>query len=198
MGESHQNRGIKMQVFWTEISGLDEARARYPGRSRARGSAFGVSLLAWAVERVWGIALPEIAAQAGGKPYFPACPELHFSISHTKTAVLAALSAHPVGADVEQRRAVRRTTERILTEAPCGDLDLFELWTLRESYFKLTGRGSLRTIPFSRENGVLLPPEAGVLCRLYDEVPGCAAAVCSMEAPPPERLEFVDAARICT
>ena len=187
-----------MQVFWTEISGLDEACARHPGRSRAHGSAFGVSLLAWAVQEVWGIALPEIAAQQNGKPYFPAYPELHFSVSHTKIAVLAALSAHPVGADVEQRRAVHPATERLVTEANCGDLDLFELWTLRESYYKLTGRGSLRTIPFSRENGVLLPPEAGVLCRVYDDVPGCAAAVCSLSEQPPDRLQFVDAARICT
>lgn len=187
-----------MQVFWTEIAGLDETRARHPGRSRAHGSAFGVSLLAWAARAVWGVSLPEIAVRENGKPYFPAYPDLHFSISHTKTAVLAALSAYPVGADVELRRTVRPATERLLRETPCGDLELFELWTLRESYYKLTGRGDLRTIPFSRENGVLLPPEAGVLCRVYDDVPGCAAAVCSREEPPPERLQFVDAAWICT
>lgn len=186
-----------MRVFWTEISGLDEACARCPGRSRAHGSAFGVSLLAWAAQEVWDIPLPEIRAHENGKPYFPAYPELHFSISHTKTAVLAALSAFPVGADVELRRVVRPSTERLLTQVPCGDLDFFELWTLRESYYKLTGNGSLRTIPFSRENGVLHPPE-GVLCRVYDGVPGCAAAVCSMEEQPPERLQFVDVARICT
>lgn len=187
-----------MQVFWTAISGLDAARARYPGRSRARGSAFGVSLLAWAVQEAWGIPLPEIRAHENGKPYFPAYPELHFSISHTKTAVLAALSTYPVGADVEQRRAIRPTLERLLTEVPCGDLELFELWTLRESYYKLTGCGSLRTIPFSRENGTIVPPEAGLLCRVYEDVPGCAAAVCSRTEQPPEQLQFVDAARICT
>lgn len=187
-----------MQVFWTDISELDETCARRPGRSRAHGSAFGMSLLAWASLAVWGIPLPEISTHERGKPYFPAYPELHFSISHTKTAVLAALSAYPVGADVELRRAVRPATKRLLTEVPCGDLELFELWTLRESYYKLTGCGSLRTIPFSRENGVLIPPEEGVLCRVYDEVPGCAAAVCSMAEQPPERLQFVDAARICT
>lgn len=187
-----------MEVFWTGISGLDETQARYPGQSRAHGSAFGVSLLALAVREVWGIDLPELAVQENGKPYFPAYPDLHFSISHTKTAVLAALSAHPVGADVEQRRAVRATTARILTEVPCGDLELFELWTLRESYYKLTGRGSLRSIPFSRENGILIPPEPGVRCRVYDEVPGCAAAVCSWVEEPPVRLQFVESMRICT
>lgn len=187
-----------MRVFWAEISGLDEARARQPGRSRARGSAFGMSLLAWAVQEVWGGSLPEIRAHENGKPYFPEHPGLHFSISHTKTAVLAALSAYPVGADVELRRAIRPETERRLMETPCGDLEFFELWTLRESYYKLTGRGSLRTVPFSRENGVLIPPEAGVLCRVYDDMPGCAAAVCSMTEQPPERMEFVDVARICT
>ncbi len=187
-----------MEVFWTEIAGLDETRARRPGRSRARGSAFGMSLLAWAAREVWGVDLPEIGVLESGKPYFPAHPELHFSISHTKTAVLAALATYPVGADVELRRAVRPATERRLKETPCGDLELFELWTLRESYYKLTGRGDLRTIPFSRENGVILPPEPDMRCRVYDEIPGCAAAVCSKAEQPPERLRFVEAAWICT
>lgn len=186
-----------MEAFWTDISGLDETRALCPGRSRAHGSAFGMSLLTWAAREVWGIALPEISAQSG-KPYFPAYPDLHFSISHTKTAVLVALSAYPVGADVEQRRALRPAMERLLSEVPRGDLEFFELWTLRESYYKLTGRGSLRTIPFSRENGVLIPPEPGVRCRVYEEIPGCAAAVCSMAEEPPVHLQFIESAWICT
>ena len=63
-----------------------------------------VSLLAYAVRAVWGIDLPETAVLPGGKPYFPACPQAHFSVSHTRTAVLVAVSAAPVGADVEQVR----------------------------------------------------------------------------------------------
>ena len=63
--------------------------------------------------------------------------------------------------------------------------------TLRESWSALTGTGDLRAIPFRRADGVLVPPEAGALCRVYDAIPGCAAAACSLAEQPPERLRFV-------
>ena len=84
-----------MELFWTQITDAQPAR---PARTKAHGSAWGVSLLAYAVRAVWGIDLPETAELPGGKPYFPACPQLHFSVSHTRTAALVAVSAAPVGA----------------------------------------------------------------------------------------------------
>ena len=87
-----------MELFWTQIT---DAQPAFPARSKAHGSAWGVSLLAYAVRAVWGIDLPETAELPGGKPYFPACLQLHFSVSHTRTAALVAVSAAPVGADVE-------------------------------------------------------------------------------------------------
>ena len=166
-----------MELFWTQITDAQPAR---PARTKAHGSAWGVSLLAYAVRAVWGIDLPETAELPGGKPYFPACPQLHFSVSHTRTAALVAVSAAPVGADVEQVRPLHPAMARRLAQADCGDLQPFELWTLRESWFKLTGAGDLRTIPFRRAAGVLVPPEAGALCRVYDDIPGCEAAACSL------------------
>ena len=154
-----------MELFWTQIT---DAQPVFPARTKAHGSAWGVSLLAYAVRAVWGIDLPETAELPGGKPYFPACPQLHFSVSHTRTAALVAVSAAPVGADV------------------------------RESWFKLTGAGDLRAIPFRRADGRIVPPEAGALCRVYDAIPGCAAAACSLAEQPPERLRFVPPREICT
>lgn len=78
-----------MELFWTQITDAQPAR---PARTKAHGSAWGVSLLAYAVRAVWGIDLPETAELPGGKPYFPACPQLHFSVSHTRTAALVAVS----------------------------------------------------------------------------------------------------------
>ena len=108
------------------------------------------------------------------------------------------MSAAPVGADVEQVRPLHPAMARRLAQADCGDLQPFELWTLRESWFKLTGAGDLRAIPFRRAAGVLVPPEAGALCRVYDDIPGCAAAACSLAEQPPERLRFVPPREICT
>ena len=100
-----------MELFWTQIT---DAQPAFPARSKAHGSAWGVSLLAYAVRAVWGIALPETAELPGGKPYFPACPQVHFSVSHTRTAVLVAVSAAPVGADVEQVRPLHPAMARRL------------------------------------------------------------------------------------
>ncbi len=142
--------------------------------------------------------LPPVEIAPGGKPCFGADSDVYFSLSHTRGAAMAAISRVPIGADVEQRRKVRDSTARRILEVPHGDLDLFELWTLRESWFKLTGRGDLRTIPISRENGVITLPEPseGIQCRLYDDIPDCAAAVCCDGEAPPEHIQFVDPKRL--
>ena len=182
-----------MHIYWADVSGLDAKAARRPGRTKADGSAFAWSLLELAAQEVWGLrALPEVALSASGKPVFAGCPELHFSLSHTKGVVLAALSSAPVGADVERRREIPDVVRDRLFETAHGDLELFELWTLRESWYKLTGRGDLRDIPFQRCGGLIIPPNPSALCRLYDAIPGCAAAVCTLRDLPPEKLTQVD------
>ena len=50
--------------------------------------------------------LPEIRLTSLGKPWFPEFPEVHFNLSHTGGAVLAALSDRPVGVDIERIRPV--------------------------------------------------------------------------------------------
>ena len=82
-------------------------------------------------------------------------------------------------------------------ELPHGDLDLFELWTLRESWFKLTGEGNLLSIPFSREKGVIAGPSPALRCRLYDEIPDCAASVCSLTETPSEKLLYIPPEALC-
>ena len=184
-----------MKLYWAQTSGCDPAQAIHPGRSHADGSAFAWSLLTYALQCDWDMELPSVETTTGGKPYFPDVPELHISLSHTRGVVLAAISRFPVGVDVEYHRQFRESTARRLKETPHGDLELFELWTLRESWYKLTGRGDLRTIPFSRENGVITLPEPmeNVHCHLYGEIPNCTAAVCCEQELPPEKMIQIDA-----
>lgn len=181
-----------MELFWTQITDAQPAR---PARTKAHGSAWGVSLLAYAVRAVWGIDLPETAELPGGKPYFPARPQLHFSVSHTRTAALVAVSAAPVGADVEQVRPLHPAMARRLAQADCGDLQPFELWTLRESWFKLTGAGDLRAIPFRRADGVLVPPEAGALAACMMPFPAARPPRARLPSSRPEPAAICAAAR---
>ena len=182
-----------MRLFCADIRGLDPAHARLPGRTAAPGSAFAWSLLGYAARELWGAQiLPAVGTRPGGAPFFPERPEWCFSLSHTRTHVLCAVSDSPVGADAEFRRErLPEHAEKLATAEELESFDFWELWTLRESFFKLTGRGSLRRSRFSRGEGGIIAPEPGVICRLYRDVPGCAAAVCAFSPELPERVEFV-------
>ena len=62
-------------------------------------------LLELALQREYGLdSLPEIRRAAGGKPYFPQYPHIHFNLSHSRGAAVCALSGEPVGVDVELLR----------------------------------------------------------------------------------------------
>ncbi len=182
-----------MEIFWSDIRGADPARSAHPGRSLSPGSGYAWSLLAYAVRQVWNCVLPEVDVTSAGKPFFPGRRDICFSLSHTKGFVLAAVSSEPVGADVEYRRKLRPAAEQRLLRTPHGDLDAFELWTLRESFYKLVGEGSLRDLPFSRENGVILGPREDLKCALYDVIPDCSAAVCSLTETPSKKLHRIPA-----
>lgn len=189
-----------MKLYYADIRGLDKKRARHAGRSGSHGSAFAASLLAFAVKDYWGLdEVPPIAAALFGKPYFPTQPEKHFSISHTKTHVLVALSDKAVGADIQTHRdRLPRVYSRLTSECERRDFNFYDLWALRESFFKLTGKGSLRTLRFRIEDGVILAPDARVHCRLYDAIPGCSVAVSSYGSQFPDLIIFVPQAEICT
>ena len=57
----------------------------------------------------------------------------------------------PVGADVQLRDGRgERLAERLMSEKEREDFDFYELWSLRESLYKLTGEGSLRDMRFEQ------------------------------------------------
>ena len=115
------------------------------------------------------------------------------------SSILAAVSAAPVGADVQLRDGRgERLAERLMSEREREQFDFYELWSLRESLYKLTGEGSLRSLRFERRGGLIVPPHEGARCRVYADIPGCSAAAASLVEPPPERLIRVDGAKICS
>lgn len=94
-----------------------------------------------------------------GKPYFPDCPQLHFSISHSGEYWACAVADVNVGLDLQEHvlgknetkeeAAVRfrRMAHRFFhpLEAEFVELESFEhfftVWTAREAYVKNTGQG---------------------------------------------------------
>ncbi len=101
----------------------------------------------------------EYAEGEHGKPVFANHSELHFNLSHSGTLVACALCDAPVGVDVQQIVKLRRSlVNYTMSEAEISRLDAMEsveeqelfftqLWTLKESYAKATGRGLTHDFP---------------------------------------------------
>ena len=188
-----------MRIYYADIRGLDESRALYPGTSKSRGSAFGVSLLATAYADCAGRAmLPKIERQLLGRPVFSSEPELNFSVSHSETHVVCALSHSPVGIDTEpaDRAVSRRVIEKLTTAEEREFLSFLEIWTLRESLFKLTGEGNLRTMRFYRRLGKIVAPVEGAKCRIYKDVEGAVISVSTFDGSFPNKLIEIPAKQL--
>lgn len=153
-------------------------------RAVARGGlARQEALCAYALlqEALWETAgwphLPETARTARGKPWFPAHPEVHFSLSHTRGAVLAALAGEPVGVDVEQLRPLRWPRVKARLGTDLTGTEFFQLWVRREARAKRRGVGL----------GALLGPEppweTGEVYTPLEVFPGYAAGLSAGGAP---------------
>ena len=149
-----------MKLLYEQLNGADGHKA-------------GLALL----EKLWGSPLPEIRRTKLGKPYFANSP-LHFSISHTKQYVFAAVSETPIGIDAEEldRKVHGKLAEKILSPSEKEQYDaaenkikaLLTFWVLKEAQAKLTGEG-LRIYP-NHTNFTLDDPRV-------TETEGCLVAV---------------------
>lgn len=140
--------------------------------------SLGVELLLMRACRDAGVdyARERIVTDALSKPVFASCP-LQFNLSHSGQRVMCALSAFPVGCDVEKtgpagpeiaNRFFHKDEILALNacETPEARADMFyRLWTLKESFIKCTGQG-LRT-PLSTFC-VSLRPDGPILSQVED------------------------------
>ncbi|SHK90591.1 4'-phosphopantetheinyl transferase superfamily protein [Fibrobacter sp. UWB12] len=88
-----------------------------------------------------------------GKPFFADFPDVHFNLSHSGERVMCVISPFEVGCDVEIIKGDRgRLAERFFKPEESAWIKHFEtleaqseafyrLWTLKECYMKVTGRG---------------------------------------------------------
>ena len=137
------------------LAGLSGARREKAERVRGEGAkrlSLGAGLLLERALAAEGLSAGDYALTELGKPYIPSLPGFHFSLSHSGSAVLCAVSDRPLGCDLERPRRfdpalVRRffhpeeaeylfsLPEQARPEA------FFRFWTLKESYMKARGLG---------------------------------------------------------
>lgn len=111
-----------------------------------------------------GVSDMQICETELGKPYLSNHSDIHLSISHDGTIALCALADTQVGADVQKTTAYNtRLASRVFTpdeiewteNSPDRDKAFTRLWTRKESYVKMLGKGlslDTRTISLCPEN----------------------------------------------
>lgn len=152
----------------------------------ARADAY--RLLAYAYRHLYGAPLPEIVKTPAGKPFFPAHPDIFFSLSHTRGRVMVCMGDVPCGCDIQ---IIRPVSDSVVAKTCAPEelavFDFFELWTLKESLIKLQGRFiPYREMVFLWDGAEIRPPLENVRARLYPAGTHMAALCCVGEPPKAE------------
>lgn len=91
----------------------------------------------------------KVVLEENGKPYIPGNP-VYFSISHSGTKAMVVISDSEVGCDIQIIKSEDTSlATRFFTESECREilnsdnesLTFYKMWTLKESFMKLTGKG---------------------------------------------------------
>ncbi|WP_165249475.1 4'-phosphopantetheinyl transferase family protein [Adlercreutzia sp. ZJ141] len=101
------------------------------------------ALLDYAFFSQFGFRAPKVKKLPCGKPVFVGCPEVHFSVSHTKGCVMVVLSDSPCGCDIELSRVVpAKVLSKVSSVEERQSFTPLEIWTLKESAVKFVGEVS--------------------------------------------------------
>ena len=118
-------------------------------REKGRRQSLGAGLLLEYVLGCYGKSTSEITFGENGKPEMEG---IYFNLSHSHDIVICAVSDSPIGCDIEWiKDAPLRIAERYFGKNECEQLDtlpsdeksdlFYRLWTIKESYLKMTGEG---------------------------------------------------------
>ncbi len=133
--------------------------------------------------------------EGNGKPYFEN-KEIYFSLSHSGRYVACGVSNMPIGIDLQiHNNASKQAIEKVLTKNQLNMIQTmtpakqktayFDFWTLKESIYKCTGEGSIKTpveFEFHNAGGRLGITYKNYNLNYYNILPNCSLGVCS-EAP---------------
>ena len=157
-------------------------------REESRQTSLRAGLLYAYAMRQWGVdPAAEVTVLPAGKPVLARREDLFFSLSHSDTWAMCAVSNKPVGADIQRRRPVKDSmarwfhpSERSRLETLSGDAweaEFFRLWTRKEAWVKAVSEE--KTLSLAAED--VLHPAPGLFFRDYALPGGCQAAVCALE-----------------
>ncbi|MCQ2770835.1 MAG: 4'-phosphopantetheinyl transferase superfamily protein [Clostridia bacterium] len=123
----------------------------------------GGYLIKHALSKSFGITDSEIVIDSNGKPFDAKHPNAYFNLSHSESVVIVVTSDVPCGIDIEY---INPTTNyesivsRFFKDNEKATIksrkDFYDMWTIKESYAKMTGKGiakTLKNVEIIRDNG---------------------------------------------
>lgn len=124
---------------------------------------------------------PLFTYDANGKPHLQGHPDIHFSLSHCRHAVVCAVSDEPVGIDIESLDMIDELVadsvmsdreKQQIVDAEHVDIAFYRLWTMKESLYKLTGNDNGGDIKHMLEHApplifetIVYPHSVCTICR---------------------------------
>ncbi|MGN0542530.1 MAG: 4'-phosphopantetheinyl transferase family protein [Acutalibacteraceae bacterium] len=120
-----------------------------------------------------------------GKPYAENLP-VFFSVSHSGDFAVCAVSEREIGIDIEKIRLIKlKTAERFAApselEYITEEKRFFEIWTLKEAYFKCIGTGlgaDIKSVSFEICDGKIKCSQGGFNCMFYNISEEYLCSVC--------------------
>lgn len=121
-----------------------------------------------------------------GKPFAKNLP-VHFSISHSGNMVVCAVSDREIGIDIEkirpfnQKAASKFATEKELEYISSNENGFFEIWTLKEAYFKCIGTGlgaDIKNVSFNITPTEIICSESGYNLSFHNAEKEYICAIC--------------------
>lgn len=121
-----------------------------------------------------------------GKPYAENLP-VYFSVSHSADMVVCAVSDKEIGIDTEKIKmynpkvSKKFAIEKELEYIHSHENGFFEIWTLKEAYFKCIGTGlgaDIKNVSFEIANGEICCSDNRFKCTFVDIADGYVCSVC--------------------
>lgn len=199
---------LKEDTFWHQVNRLEEARKikirEMKNQEAKMRSLYAGGLLRFSLCRELGLPIEStgclcVGYEENGKPFLKDYPELFFNLSHSGEYVVCAIAREPVGVDIQKHTGIReRLADRFFTEedkkrlTECKEQEreslFFRMWSIKESYIKLTGRGlsqGLASFEIDWQNRAVLECDKQEPAAFFEEkklLPGYSACLCFRSA----------------
>lgn len=188
-----------IQTYINEVSPERKARIETTKRLETKASLLGAGLLLKTVmKKEYNLSDFEIETNEFGKPFIKGREDIHFNLSHSGDIAVCTVSDTDCGVDIENtgkphdamalaNRFFSRNEYAAMMLSPNPNEAFCRLWTLRESYVKMRGKGfaiGLSTMRCDFHRGVCSMYENHILqedasFREIKDVRGYRISVCT-------------------